>query len=58
MSRESELDKIIKDLIHILVHKGKWTPGQKQRYDMATMERSRRLMSFPDYPRNPFRRCV
>ena len=54
MSRESELDKIIKDLIHILVHKGKWTPGQKQRYDMATMERSRRMMSFPSYPRIPW----
>jgi len=53
MSRESELDKIIRDLIHILVHKGKWTRDQKQRYDMATMERSRRLMSFPDYPRIP-----
>lgn len=50
MSRESELDKIIRDLIHILVHKGKWTLGQRQRYDMATMERSRRLMSFPDWP--------
>jgi len=56
MSRESELDKIIRDLIHILVHQGKWTRGQKQQYNMATMERSRRLMSFPDYPRIPSRR--
>lgn len=55
MSRESELDKIIKDLIGILVTKGKWTVKQKIKYDGATRERSRLMYNglLPKSMRDP-----
>lgn len=43
MSRESQLDEIMKNLIHILVHEGSWTEEQKRDYENAVMERSYRL---------------
>ena len=56
MGREAELDKVIKDLIGVLVTKGKWTAKQKIKYDGATRERSRLMFNslLPRSMRDPY----
>lgn len=41
MSRESDLDQTMRELIHKMVHVGPWTQQEKAQYDHACIERAR-----------------